>query len=460
MNISTYKYIYFLGIGGIGMSALARWFLANGYQVAGYDKTPTTLTEALQAEGVSIHFTDDTALIPTAFLQNNQHTLVIYTPAVPANHTEYNWLIANGFTVLKRSQVLGLLTQNLYTIGVAGTHGKTTTSSMIAHILKASGKNVTAFLGGISQNYGSNFLINQQPDNIICVVEADEFDRSFLTLSPDIAIVTSTDADHLDIYGSHSHVLESFQLYINKIKPGGTAYIQANQQLSVQPDVQQYSYSNNKEGQFYAQNIRIENANFVFDLLYPGGKIDNIEMQVPGYHNVENAVAAAAACMQVGVSAANIRQSLASFGGVKRRFEYHLRLPHITFIDDYAHHPTEISAFLGSVKALFPNKKLTAVFQPHLYSRTRDFQTDFAQSLELADELILLDIYPARELPMPGVTADIIFSKVKNPHKVQLSMEKLLPHLSQHRPELLVTIGAGNIDTLLASIKNLLEVKP
>jgi UDP-N-acetylmuramate--alanine ligase len=455
MELNQVKYVYFLGIGGIGMSAIARWFVANQYHVAGYDKTPTPLTEALSAEGVAIHFDDDIELIPEVFLQNKEELLVIYTPAIPKNHTEYNWLIDNGFTLNKRSQVLGLLTQKLFTIAVAGTHGKTTTSSMVAHILKQAGRNVTAFLGGITQNYGTNFLINEGPDNIICVVEADEFDRSFLTLSPDISIVTSTDADHLDIYGNHEHVLESFQMFVDRLKPNGTVYVQAKQSLINAANTSQFSYSL-QTGNYYTQKLRIEEATFKFDLIHPKGIITNIEMALPGFHNVENAIAASAACLQVGVSEADIVKSLANFGGVKRRFEYHIRTKNLVFIDDYAHHPTEIEAFLSSVKALYPHMKLTAIFQPHLFSRTNDFQTDFAKSLELADELLLLDIYPARELPMEGVTSSIVFDKIQNPNKTLCKKENVLELVLAKKPELFVTIGAGDIDTLIAPIKKLL----
>jgi UDP-N-acetylmuramate--alanine ligase len=455
MEINKLKYIYFLGIGGIGMSAIARWFVANNYKVAGYDKTPTPLTIALEAEGAIIHFEDNIANIPNEFLQNPDQTLVVYTPAIPKDHKEYNWLIANGFTLNKRSQVLGLLTQKLFTIAVAGTHGKTTTSSMVTHILKQAGKNVTAFLGGITQNYGTNFLINEGPDNIICVVEADEFDRSFLTLSPDISIVTSTDADHLDIYGDHSIMLESFQLFIDKLKPNGSAYIQASQNLKTNSNTSQYSYSL-ASGDYFAENLRIEEAIFKFDLHYPNGIIKSIEMALPGFHNVENAIAAAAVCLQIGVNEQDIVKALASFGGVKRRFEYHIRTKSRVYIDDYAHHPTEIEAFLTSVKALYPNKKLTAVFQPHLFSRTNDFKDDFAKSLELADDLLLLDIYPARELPMDGVTSSIIFDKIENPNKTLCTKQNVLELIATKNPVLLVTIGAGDIDTLILPIKTLL----
>lgn len=452
MNINNIKYVYFLGIGGIGMSAIARWFVANNFQVAGYDKTPTTLTTALEAEGIQIHFNDNISHIPEHFLAEKASTLIVYTPAIPKDHSEYNWLIANNFELYKRSQVLGFLTENLFTIAVAGTHGKTTTSSMVAHILKQVGKNVTAFLGGITQNYGTNFLINEGPTDIICVVEADEFDRSFLTLSPNISIVTSTDADHLDIYGSHTHVLESFQLFVNKLQTGGTVYIQANQNLTNIDGTSQYKYSLTT-GEYCTQNLRIEEAIFKFDLIHPKGVINEIEMALPGYHNVENAIAAAAACLQVGVNEQDIKNALASFGGVKRRFEYQIRTKDCIFIDDYAHHPTEIEAFLTSVKALYPNHQLTAIFQPHLFSRTNDFQIEFAKSLELADDLLLLDIYPARELPMPGVTSSIIFDKIKNQNKTLCTKANVIEMVKDKKPKLLVTIGAGDIDTLLSPLK-------
>ncbi|MFC0184690.1 UDP-N-acetylmuramate--L-alanine ligase [Pseudarcicella hirudinis] len=456
MNLKELKYIYFLGIGGIGMSAIARWFIANGYQLAGYDKTATPLTDALKAEGIPVHFEDDISLIPEAFLQNPAQTLVVYTPAIPKNHREYNFLIDNGFTLMKRSQVLGLLTRNMFTVAVAGTHGKTTTSSMVAHILKNGGKNVTAFLGGITQNYGTNFLLNEGMNEIMCVVEADEFDRSFLTLFPDLAIVTSTDADHLDIYGDHDHVLKSFQMFVGQIKPGGKLYQREGLHLQAYTNNETKEFSLNN-GDFHAENLRIENAEMIFDIVYPDGKITDVSMLIPGFHNVENALAATAVALQAGVSPEKVKEGICTFKGVKRRFEYHVRNKDVVYIDDYAHHPTEIQAFLSSVKALYPNRKLTAIFQPHLFSRTNDFQDGFAESLDLADDLLLLDIYPARELPMEGVTSQIIFDKMKLKDKVICSKEEVLNLLTQKKPELVVTIGAGDIDTLIPKIKGLLN---
>lgn len=453
MNIKSLKHIYFLGIGGIGMSAIARWFIANGYTLAGYDKTATPLTDALQAEGISVHFDDNVELIPAEFLANPTETLIVYTPAIPKNHQEYNFLIEKGFTLMKRSQVLGLLTQNLFTIAVAGTHGKTTTSSMVSHILKNAGKNVTAFLGGITQNYGTNFLINEGNEDVICVVEADEFDRSFLTLHPDLTIVTSTDADHLDIYGDHNHVLESFRMFVSQIKVGGHLF------QCHGLDLQSYTAEESQEfglthGDFKAHNLRVENAEMIFDIVYPDGIITDCSMLIPGFHNVENALAATAVSLAVGVSPEKVKEGLATFKGVKRRFEYHVRSEKVVYIDDYAHHPTEIEAFLTSVKALYPTRKLTVIFQPHLYTRTRDFQEGFAESLSLADDLILLDIYPARELPIEGVTSDIIFDKVSIQEKTKATKDEVIDLLKIKKPELVVTVGAGDIDTIISKISS------
>ncbi|GAA4408051.1 UDP-N-acetylmuramate--L-alanine ligase [Nibrella viscosa] len=455
MNLDSVKYVYFLGIGGIGMSALARWFVVNGYQVAGYDRTPTPLTEALQQEGMAIHFDEAVEKIPEAFRQNPAETLVIYTPAVPKTHTEYIYLTENGFTPQKRSQVLGLLAGRMKAVGVAGTHGKTTTSSMVAHILRHAGVNCAAFLGGITQNYGTNFLLNEPAEDlssVVCVVEADEFDRSFLTLYPHLAIVTSTDADHLDIYGDRNALLNSFGAYVGQIKPEGVLFQKKGLGLAGQTKAETRAFAL-EEGDYHSRNLRIDDACFVFDLMYPQGAISAIRLTVPGFHNVENAIAASAVALELGVSPAAIRDALNSYRGVKRRFEYHIKSDKVVFIDDYAHHPTEIRAFLSSVKALYPNRELTAIFQPHLFSRTRDFADEFAESLSLADHVILLDIYPARELPMEGVTSDIIFQNVHSKSKRQCTKGELLAVLRESPTELVVTIGAGDIDQLLESIK-------
>lgn len=456
MTLDQFKYIYFLGIGGIGMSALARWFQVNGYTVAGYDKTSTSLTEALQTEGAAIHFRDDVDQIPASFRENPAETLVIYTPAVPKTHSEYVYFTERKFTLQKRSQVLGLLAGRMTTIAVAGTHGKTTTSSMVAHILRNSGVNCAAFLGGITNNYGTNFLLNEPSDNlrsVVCVVEADEFDRSFLTLFPKYAIVTSTDADHLDIYGAHDAVLESFGQFVSQIEPDGVLFMKKGLALAekTKATVQQYDL---QSGDYYSQNLRIEQATFIFDLVYPGGVLSNIQLLIPGFHNVENAVAASAIALEVGVSPEAIRSALNNYQGVRRRFEYILKTNSAVLIDDYAHHPAEVRAFLSSVKALYPDRELTAVFQPHLFSRTRDFAPGFAESLSLADNVIVLDIYPARELPIEGVTSDLIFRDVQSKNKLKCTKAKLPDVVQKMKPSLLVTIGAGDIDQLLPTLKN------
>ncbi|RYF71520.1 MAG: UDP-N-acetylmuramate--L-alanine ligase [Cytophagaceae bacterium] len=458
-SLSNIRNVYFLGIGGIGMSALARWFLVNGYAVAGYDRTATLLTNALASEGMAIHFEEDVEQIPAEFRTNPEQTLVVYTPAVPKTHAEYIYLTENGFTLQKRSQVLGLLAGRMTTIGVAGTHGKTTTSSMVAHLLRHADVNCAAFLGGITQNYGTNFLLNEPADDlskVICVVEADEFDRSFLTLFPQYAIVTSTDADHLDIYGDHTAVLDSFAAYVSQIKPSGILFQREGLALSDKTPAEVRTYSLN-EGMYHADNLRIEKARFVFDLTYPGGTISDVRMMIPGFHNVENAVAAGAVALEVGVSPEAVREGLNTYRGVKRRFEYIMDTDEIVFIDDYAHHPAEVQAFLSSVKALYPDRDLTVIFQPHLFSRTRDFAEGFAESLSLADNLILLDIYPARELPIEGVTSDLILRNVTSKSK-QISTKEALPGvLREINPSLLVTVGAGDIDQQLSVLKVLFD---
>ncbi|MFT4032807.1 MAG: UDP-N-acetylmuramate--L-alanine ligase [Siphonobacter sp.] len=458
--IRSYKHIFFLGIGGIGMSAIARWFHVNGYQVGGYDRTPTPLTNTLQAEGIAIHFTDQVDAIEERF-RNPENTLVVVTPAVPANHSEWAYFKQHGYRILKRSQVLGLLTEEMYLIAVAGTHGKTTTSSMVAHVLKHAERNVAAFLGGITQNYNTNFLLNQPTEklrDVWCVVEADEFDRSFLTLYPDVAIVTSTDADHLDIYGSGNEVLKSFGDFVSQIKPTGTLYMHNELTLAAHTtaSVQEYSF---ESGDFHVENCRIEQARFRFDIVYPGGVCREIALPVPGFHNAENATAAFAACLKAGLTPEEIREGLNTYRGVKRRFEYHIEQPELVYIDDYAHHPTEIAAFLNSVKALYPDRQVTVVFQPHLFTRTRDFQEGFATALSLADRLLLLDIYPAREEPIPGVTSEVIFDKVTIVDKMLIKKEQVVSQLISLPLEIVVTIGAGDIDTLIQPIRESLLAK-
>jgi len=453
--MNQFKYIYFLGIGGIGMSALARWFRVNGYEVAGYDKTSTALTDVLQAEGMAVHFTEDVEQIPAHFRADPAHTLVVYTPAVPKNHAEYIYLIENGFTIQKRSQVLGLLAGRMKTVAVAGTHGKTTTSSMVAHTLRHAGVNCAAFLGGITQNYGTNFLLNEPAEDlsqVVCVVEADEFDRSFLTLFPQLAIVTSTDADHLDIYGNKDAVLDSFGTFVSQIDKDGVFFQKDGLTLTdkTKADVRAYSLY---AGQYRSQNLRIEEACFVFDLVHPGGIISDIRMIVPGFHNVENAIAAGAVALELGLSGEQIREGLNSYRGVKRRFEYILKTDEVILIDDYAHHPAEVQAFLSSVKALYPDRELTAIFQPHLFSRTRDFADEFAESLSIADHVLVLDIYPARELPIEGITSAIIVRNIQSKTAKLYTKEELVDVVRERKPPLLVTIGAGDIDQMLPALK-------
>lgn len=465
MNLTDIKQVYFLGIGGIGMSAIARYFKHLGVAVSGYDKTETPLTRNLVTEGISIHYNDlGSDLANIGFKQ--AEVLVVLTPAVPKNHEELLWFQQNGFAIMKRSQVLGVICNSYKTIGVAGTHGKTTTSTLIAHILKQSKADCAAFLGGISTNYNTNFLLHNnstsQPitNNQLMVVEADEFDRSFLTLHPAIGIITSTDADHLDIYGEHNALKKSFGDYASQVKQ--TLYIKKeldlyNDLLAVAPKAAVKSYSIQQEAFAYATNITIKNNTYFFDLHIDNLHITNLQLGIPGLHNVENAVAASAAVMEAGVTEDELRAGLASFAGVKRRFEYVINTPELVFIDDYAHHPTELSAIISSVKNMYPNKKVLAVFQPHLYSRTKDFSAGFAESLSMAHEVILLDIYPARELPMEGVTSQIIFENISIEEKTLATKEEVLDILKTKKIEVLLTVGAGDIDTLITPIKNMLD---
>ncbi len=454
--MNQFKYIYFLGIGGIGMSALARWFRVNGYEVAGYDKTPTALTDVLQNEGMAVHFTEDVEQIPAHFCADPAHTLVVYTPAVPKTHAEYIYLSENGFIIQKRSQVLGLLAGRMKTVAVAGTHGKTTTSSMVAHILRHAGVNCAAFLGGITQNYGTNFLLNEPAEDlsqVVCVVEADEFDRSFLTLFPHLAIVTSTDADHLDIYGDKDAVLDSFGAFVSQIDANGVFFQKDGLSLTDKTKAEVRAYSL-QAGHYHSQNLRIEEACFRFDLVYPGGVVTDIRMVVPGFHNVENAIAAGAVALELGLSGEQIREGLNSYRGVKRRFEYVVKTDEVILIDDYAHHPAEVQAFLSSVKALYPDRELTAIFQPHLFSRTRDFADEFAESLSIADHVLVLDIYPARELPIEGITSAIIVQNIKSKTANLCTKDELVDVVRERKPSLLVTIGAGDIDQMLPMLRN------
>jgi UDP-N-acetylmuramate--alanine ligase len=443
--------VYLIGIGGIGMSGLARYFSHLGCMVCGYDKTETPLTDALKQEGMDVIFTDDAALIPAEFGEPNEGTLIIFTPAIPKDSAILNHFKAAGFELFKRSQVLGIISQSLFTVAVAGTHGKTTTSSLIAHVLTEAGIDCSAFLGGIATNYNSNVLYGNS--NIV-VVEADEYDRSFLTLQPDIAVITSMDADHLDIYGSHEQLTESFQLFASQIKAGGKLI--AKQGLPLAHTFTSYTIKT-EAADAIAHNIRVQEGSFYFDFENGDVTINDIEMGIPGMHNIENAVAAIQVALYMNVEADAIKAALASFQGVKRRFEYVVRNERNVYIDDYAHHPEELKACIASVKKLYPNHKLTTIFQPHLYSRTRDFADGFAEALDMTDELLMLDIYPARELPIEGVDADTILSRMKLQDKRLLSKQEVIKYVQAQQPELLLTVGAGDIDQIVNPLKQALQ---
>lgn len=449
MELNSIKRVYLVGIGGIGMSGLARYFHHLGCVVCGYDKTATDLTNDLHNEGIQVIFDDHSDWIPYSFQTPDEGTLIIYTPAIPKDSIILNFFRDNGFDLYKRSQVLGIISQGMFTVAVAGTHGKTTTSTMVAHILKDSGTDCSAFLGGLSTNYHSNVLYGK---NNIVVVEADEYDRSFLTLHPDVAIVTSMDADHLDIYGDHAHLTESFRLFASQIKPGGTLIHKKGLALDTG-----FTYAVDAEADATASNIKIENGDFYFDFKNGNTSITNIRMGIAGTHNIENAVAAIEACLILEVPAAAIKNALGSFKGVHRRFEYIIKNDRQIFIDDYAHHPEELKAAIRSVKKLYPGKKLTTIFQPHLFTRTRDFADGFAEALDMSDELIILDIYPARELPIEGVNADMILGRMKLENKRRISKQEVLNVIKEEKPELLLTVGAGDIDTLVQPLKQVLQ---
>lgn len=461
MKLEQYDNIYFLGIGGIGMSALARWFMKKGLKVSGYDKTATALTSSLQQEGMIIHFDDNVQSIPKEVIESKDRTLVIFTPAIPKDHQEHAYLKEKGYTIMKRSEVLGLISKDYVTIGVAGTHGKTTTSSMVAHILKTAGKNMVAFLGGITTNYNSNLVMQGEvTKDTIAVAEADEFDRSFLRLFPQIAIVTSADADHLDIYGDHDSVIASFKDYIRQINKGGYLVIHESVAEKLAGDVNHVTkniYSMSR-GQFFAGNITARSGFFEFDI-HGLGMVEHIRLGVPGFHNIENAIAASVAASHCGVDLQTIKKALESFTGVKRRFEFVVKGKRVIYVDDYAHHPAEIEAFLRSMKSMYPSRKLTVVFQPHLFTRTRDFAEGFSQSLSLADELLLMDIYPARELPIPGVDSDMIFKDVTSAVKIRCNKGDLMQKLEKMDIDVLATVGAGDIDTFIEPIRNMLNKK-
>lgn len=454
MKIEDIKAVYFVGAGGIGMSAIARYFLNKGIVVGGYDKTPSTLTRALEEEGMLIHYDEDVAKIPSE-CKDKDNTLIIYTPAIPADHKELVYFRENGFEIQKRAQVLGTLTHSHKALCVAGTHGKTTTSTMAAHIMHQSKPDCNAFLGGISKNYGTNYILS---DSEYVVIEADEFDRSFHWLSPFVTVITSTDADHLDIYGTEEAYLESFRHYTSLIQPGGALILHTG--LKMQPNVQDgvtiYTYSRD-EGDFHAENIRIANGEITFDFVSPIESISNIQLGQPIPINIDNGIAAMALAQMGGCSAEEIRNAMATFGGVDRRFDFKIKTDKLVFLSDYAHHPKEISQSAKSLKEVYAGKKITAIFQPHLYTRTRDFYKDFADSLSIFDEVILLDIYPARELPIEGVTSKLIFDNLRpDMEKKMCRKDEVLDVIKGKNFEVVVVLGAGDLDNKVPEITDIL----
>lgn len=456
MNVNTIKAVYFIGAGGIGMSALVRYFLSIGKEVGGYDRTPSELTEKLIHEGAQIHYQEDVEAIPTEF-RNIDTTLIVYTPAIPATHAELVYFRNNGFTIQKRSQVLGMLTQTQKGLCVAGTHGKTTTSTMTAHLLHQSKVGCNAFLGGISKNYETNLLLSDKSEYV--VIEADEFDRSFHWLTPFVTVITATDADHLDIYGTKEAYLESFNHYTSLIRKGGALIVRKGIELSprLQEGVSLYTYSQ-AEGDFHAENIRIGNGEIFFDYISPFGNIKDIQLGVPVAINIENGIAAMALAQISGVSNEEIKAAMATFRGVDRRFDFKIKNDKVVFLSDYAHHPEEIKQSILSMRALYKDKKLTGVFQPHLYTRTRDFYQAFADSLSLLDEVILTDIYPARELPIEGVSSQLIYDHLRpDIEKTLCKKEEITEVLRNKNIEVLITLGAGDIENYAQDICKILN---
>lgn len=443
MNIENIHSVYFVGIGGIGMSALARYFHSLGKQVAGYDKTPTAITQGLESIGISVHFEDNVALIETGF-KNSENTLIVYTPAVPKSHKELNYFLDNKFEVLKRAEVLGLITESSFCFAVAGTHGKTTTSSILGHLLKVCNANMTAFLGGITENYHSNLILNGSD---ISVVEADEFDRSFMQLSPDMACITSMDADHLDIYGDGDALEQTFRDFAEKLPEGKKLFIKNGLPL------QGVTYGINDGSDYEVNHIEIKNGAYHFGINTPKEQIGDLVFHLPGQHNLLNALVAFAMAYDYGFSVNDLREGLASFKGVKRRFTYQVRTADFVFIDDYAHHPTEINAVHQAVREMYPDKKVMAVFQPHLFSRTQDFAQDFAKSLSQFDAIRLLDIYPARELPIEGITSKWLLEKITNNNKKLIAKSDIVSEVKESNMGVFLTIGAGDIGAEVKLIK-------
>ncbi|MGB1042143.1 MAG: UDP-N-acetylmuramate--L-alanine ligase [Tenacibaculum sp.] len=439
MSLQAVHNVYFIGVGGIGMSAIARYFSVNGKKVCGYDKTPSPITNALESIGVKIHFEDAVKNIPISFL-DKEKTLVVYTPAIPKEHKEFNYFVDNGFQVLKRAEVLGEITKNTFCLAVAGTHGKTTTSSILGHIMQP--EKATSFLGGIAENYNSNLILGEDK---ISVVEADEFDRSFLKLSPNIACVTSMDADHLDIYGENEMLQQSFRDFTNKVSD--TLIVAKGLPLKG------LTYAVDELADYKAYNVRVGEGAYIFDVQTPTDKIKNIEFNLPGQHNMMNALAALAMADVYGVSLADIKKQLKTFRGVQRRFSYKIKTEDLVLIDDYAHHPTEINAVEHSVREMYPNDKVLAVFQPHLFSRTKDFVDDFAAALSKFDEVLLLDIYPARELPIQGVTSSWLLDKMSLEKKQLVAKEKLAEEVLKSDAKVKIMLGAGDVGLLVEEVK-------
>ncbi|MFS4484124.1 UDP-N-acetylmuramate--L-alanine ligase [Hyunsoonleella sp. 2307UL5-6] len=448
MNLDSVHNVFFIGIGGIGMSALARYFKSIGKAVSGYDKTPSEITKTLENLGISVHFKDNVDGVDDLY-KNKSTTLVVYTPAIPKTQVQLNYFKSNGFNVMKRSKILGLITENTFCLAVAGTHGKTTTTSILGHLLYQSNVKLTAFLGGISENYNSNLILNGDD---VSVVEADEFDRSFLTLSPDLACITSMDADHLDIYGDASALKKSFEDFSKKIKPNGKLFVKNGLPL------QGITYGIEDDADYAVQNIKIENGAYVFDIKTPDTILIDLKFNLPGRHNLSNALIAMAMAIEYGVTANTLISALASYKGVKRRFTYQIKTDSLVFIDDYAHHPEEINAVHGAVREMYPKKRVLAIFQPHLYTRTRDFINDFAESLSKFDEVLLLDIYPARELPIEGVTSNWLLNKIKNTNKKLVGKRDLVSEIYKSTAEVILTLGAGDIGEEVKHIKNKLSV--
>lgn len=459
MNFESIKHVYLLGIGGIGMSALARYFHFLGKSVSGYDKTPSDLTLELESIGIQIHYDDSVEAIPNSVRTASKHELLlIFTPAIPKDHQGKNWFIQQGFELYKRSQVLGIISEAFTTIAVAGTHGKTTTSTIAAHLLHSSKAGCSAFLGGISVNYQTNLLLAKSPN---LVVEADEFDRSFLTLSPMYSILTSTDADHLDIYGDADHVKQSYLDFTKKLRVDGRLLVRKGLDIVSKLSVPYYTYEVVKAGEVPEADFcgiikSVADGAFVFDLISPMGEFKDLVFAFPGRHNVENAVAAIGVSLLAGAEEKEIREALANFKGVRRRFEFQVRTNECVYIDDYAHHPRELEACIKAVREIYPNRRITGIFQPHLFTRTRDFADGFAQSLDLLDDVLLMEIYPARELPIEGITSSWLLSKLKNKRKQLVQKEELLQKVEENKPEVLLTLGAGDIDRFVKPLAQLL----